>query len=195
MLAFSPDYDQYYASLAASASASAAISTTATPAAMNYTIPDFSDTLEDDDMEDRKPNVQYLDSLGDYRKRSRSVEDEGKREAEKKAKLESAQTNGINGHIMNSLNGHSIGSSPLATVNGDEEMHGADVTMQVDEAATDDPIVHGMPIFLSSLDTCINRTIVNGKPVPFSQVTEEDQELMTPDEYTHYYEVMTAREA
>ena len=36
-------------------------------------------------------------------------------------------------------------------------------------------------------------TAVNGEPVPFSLVTEEHQEAMTPEEYTAYYEVMTAR--
>ena len=34
---------------------------------------------------------------------------------------------------------------------------------------------------------------VNGEAVAFSQVTEEHQELMTPEEYTAYYEVMTSR--
>jgi transcription initiation factor TFIIE subunit alpha len=31
--------------------------------------------------------------------------------------------------------------------------------------------------------------IVNGEPVPFSQVTEEQTELMTPEEYTAYFDV------
>lgn len=34
---------------------------------------------------------------------------------------------------------------------------------------------------------------VNGVQKPFSEVTEEDQELMTPDEYTAYFEVFQAR--
>ncbi|OBZ67660.1 Transcription initiation factor IIE subunit alpha [Grifola frondosa] len=34
---------------------------------------------------------------------------------------------------------------------------------------------------------------VNGEPIPFSQVTEEHQELMTPEEYTAYFEVFSAR--
>jgi transcription initiation factor TFIIE subunit alpha len=33
----------------------------------------------------------------------------------------------------------------------------------------------------------------NGAQKPFSEVTEEDQELMTPDEYTAYFEVFQAR--
>ncbi len=34
---------------------------------------------------------------------------------------------------------------------------------------------------------------VNGEPVPFSQITEEHQDAMTPEEYTAYYEVLSAR--
>ena len=34
---------------------------------------------------------------------------------------------------------------------------------------------------------------VNGEPVPFSQITEEHQEAMTPEEYTAYFEVLDAR--
>jgi len=35
--------------------------------------------------------------------------------------------------------------------------------------------------------------VVNGQPKPYSQVTEEDHDLMTPDEYTTFFEVMQAR--
>jgi hypothetical protein len=34
---------------------------------------------------------------------------------------------------------------------------------------------------------------VNGVMKPFSDVTDEDTELMTPDEYTTYYEVLQSR--
>jgi len=34
---------------------------------------------------------------------------------------------------------------------------------------------------------------VNGVPKSFSQVTEEDHDLMTPDEYTTFFEIMQAR--
>jgi len=64
-------YDQYYASLAASA----APSTQHTPPSGEFSVlGDFE--------EDRKPNIEYLDSLNDHNKRSRSVEDEG--DAERK---------------------------------------------------------------------------------------------------------------
>lgn len=57
------DYDQYYASLAASAAPS------------GQPTPRLSDFGEEE--EDVKPNVEYLDSLNEYRKRSRSAEDVG----------------------------------------------------------------------------------------------------------------------
>lgn len=34
---------------------------------------------------------------------------------------------------------------------------------------------------------------VNGAPMSFLAVTEEHQELMTPEEYTAYFEVFQAR--
>ncbi|KAN0121598.1 TFIIE alpha subunit domain containing protein [Russula decolorans] len=64
-------YDQYYASLAASA----APSTQHTPPSGEFSVlGDFE--------EDRKPNIEYLDSLNEHNKRSRSAEDEG--DAERK---------------------------------------------------------------------------------------------------------------
>jgi transcription initiation factor TFIIE subunit alpha len=35
---------------------------------------------------------------------------------------------------------------------------------------------------------------VNGKAIEFSKVTEEDHELMTPEEYTAYFNVMQSME-
>ena len=34
--------------------------------------------------------------------------------------------------------------------------------------------------------------MVAGKPVPFSRITEEHHDLMTPDEYTAYFEVFNS---
>ena len=62
MLRSCADYDQYYASLAASE----APSTLPTPG-----LGEFGEE------EDVKPNLEYLDSLNEYRKRSRSREDVG----------------------------------------------------------------------------------------------------------------------
>jgi len=61
------DYDQYYASLAASAAPS-------TPSGEFSVLGDFE--------EDRKPDIEYLDALNEHNKRSRSVENEG--DAERK---------------------------------------------------------------------------------------------------------------
>ena len=38
-----------------------------------------------------------------------------------------------------------------------------------------------------------NYLLVNGEPMKFSEVTEEHQELMTPEEYTAYFDVFQAR--
>ena len=113
-----PDYDQYYASLAASAAPSAQ----ATPA-----VPDLGSDFGDEE-EDVKPSVEYLDSLNDYRKRSRSREDVG-----------------IGGPVKTPrMNGHA--PSPLSYTNGVEPPVEVEVAMngaETDVAAGDDPIVYG----------------------------------------------------
>ncbi|KAK0495917.1 TFIIE alpha subunit-domain-containing protein [Armillaria luteobubalina] len=114
---------------------------------------DFDDFGEE---EDRKPNIEYLDSLNDYRKRSRSREDEGVTGKVKVPKVAEVPTPySMNGDISNT--GLGLDPAPMD--------------------ADNDPIVY-----------------VNGKPVAFSKVTEEDHELMTPEEYTAYFEVMQVQE-
>ncbi|KIP06485.1 hypothetical protein PHLGIDRAFT_13874 [Phlebiopsis gigantea 11061_1 CR5-6] len=138
-------YDQYYASLAASAAPSAQD----TPALTNG-----SEFGEDD--EDVKPSVEYLDSLNEYRKRSRSSEDTGLDRGPPK-------TPKLNGHAI--PNGFAPPSEPEQPV----------VTAWEESApqiSGDDPDVY-----------------VNGAPMKFSEVTEEHQELMTPEEYTAYFDV------
>ncbi|KAI6029560.1 hypothetical protein PISMIDRAFT_28712 [Pisolithus microcarpus 441] len=120
-------YEQYYASLAASNAASAQ----ATP-------PAFANE-ELGGEEDIKPTIRQLDLLNEFRKRSRSVEDEG------------------------------IPATKLAKVQEHITVEQETFSMSNTER---DPLV-----------------FVNGVPKPFSQVTEEDQESMTPDEYTAYFEV------
>ena len=97
-------YDQYYASLAASSTAASAQATpTATGVPSSSNSPDFLNShLYDDDEEDKKPNVEYLDSLNAYRKRSRSQEDVGSTDKIKVAKL------GSNGEVK-TANGHANG--------------------------------------------------------------------------------------
>ncbi|KAJ4490269.1 TFIIE alpha subunit-domain-containing protein [Lentinula aciculospora] len=141
-------YEQYYASLAASAAASAQ----ATPSGSVPGSSDFDDFGEDE--EDRKPSLEYLNSLNDYRKRSRSQEDEGSAGRSKILKSESF-SNGDNQ------------SAPL----------NVEPVVQEDAAPKEDPIVY-----------------VNGNPIKFSEVTEEDHELMTPEEYTAYFDVIQSME-
>lgn len=126
-------YDQYYASLAASNAVS------------SQNTPRSGLGSEEFEEEEQKPSVQYLDSLNDYRKRSRSKEDEGAA-ASKLPKIDAPE---LEPDITDSM----------------MEVNGADDT----------------PVF------------VNGVAKPFSEVTDEDTELMTPDEYTAYYEVLQSR--
>ncbi|KAJ3742700.1 TFIIE alpha subunit-domain-containing protein [Lentinula detonsa] len=160
-------YEQYYASLAASTAASAQ----ATPSGSFPGSSDFDDFGEDE--EDQKPSLEYLNSLNDYRKRSRSREDEGSAGKSKIAKTESS----------------SNGDVPRTSVN---------VEVEVQEAAVlkEDIIVSGLPFFLRVhvISSQLTSLSVNGKPVAFSKVTEEDHELMTPEEYTAYFEVMQSLE-
>lgn len=135
-------YDQYYASLAASTAAtptgytySAAGSHSDSPIGDEVT---FSNGARGDE-EDKKPNVEYLDSLNAFRKRSRSQEDVGGEGKEKLPKLNG--TNGIS-------NGHTNGFvAPIAAATNspaDTEMWGASQDMSVDGGASgDDPMVMG----------------------------------------------------
>jgi len=150
------DYDRYYASLAASA----AVSVQGTPSGLG--IPGGDDFGLSDEEEDRKPSIEYLDSLNDYRKRSRSREDIGT----PRSKLARLTDGGFDGVKVNG-NGH--WSAP-------EVMEPATPDVADEPAPLDDPIVH-----------------VNGMPKAFSEVTEDDHALMTPEEYTAYFEVFEAR--
>ncbi|KAM6503446.1 TFIIE alpha subunit domain containing protein [Amanita muscaria] len=149
-------YDQYYASLAASAN----VSGYATPSASAPASSDYGD-LNIDDEEEQKPSVEYLDSLNDYRKRSRSREDEGMKQT-KLPKLGEEYMNGFSPEA----------ARPNGSANGHPEMAAEDASA----LPLDDPIIY-----------------VNGAPVPFSGITEEHHELMTPDEYTAYFNVLQDR--
>ncbi|KAF9031211.1 hypothetical protein BDZ89DRAFT_984828 [Hymenopellis radicata] len=114
-------YDHYYASLAASASVSAQ----ATPSGMSAPgSSDFDDFGNDD--EDHKPSVEYLDSLNDYRKRSRSRENEGDAGRFKVPKVEEPQpplTNGNGNANGVAVNGDApqpmVMDDPMIMVNGE----------------------------------------------------------------------------
>lgn len=140
-------YDRYYANLAAASTpGSSTVSVAATP---NYGF--------GDEEEDRKPNVEYLQSLNDYRKRSRSQEDVGA--GAKTPKI--TRTDSL---------GSFAEEAPLSSIPMDVEV---DQALPEGGAAGDEPLVY-----------------VNGVPKALSLVTEEDHELMTPEEYTAYFQVL-----
>jgi transcription initiation factor TFIIE subunit alpha len=151
------------------------VSAQATPSALSQPgSSDFGETEE----EDRKPNVEYLDSLNEYRKRSRSKEDEGPAAKTKLAKMEQ----GLNGYGYSPENG---------LVHDDNAIVVDDVQPP---SSGNDPIVHGMRSIIMSPEPYNNHPIlVNGNPKRYSEVSEEDHELMTPEEYTAYFEVMQAQ--
>ncbi|KAG6819988.1 hypothetical protein H0H93_006818 [Arthromyces matolae] len=155
-------YDQYYASLAAASSA--APSAMPTPSGLSlHGSSEYGDLSYQDDI-DQKPSVEYLDSLNDYRKRSRSGEDEGTNTKTKLTKVDEK----LNGYGYSMENG-------IVPVVENAVIIATEQTPSLTPLGGD-PIVY-----------------VNGKPVPFSTVTEEDHDLMTPDEYTAFFEVMQAQ--
>ena len=114
--------------------ASAAPSTQHTPSGEFSVLGDFE--------EDRKPNIEYLDSLNEHNKRSRSAEDDGA-EADSAAERKLARVVGWEqGQAAN-------GDVPMNNLleNGSGVMV-ADV--DVDAPPEDDPIVNGQCSFLPS---------------------------------------------
>ena len=79
--------------------------------------------------EDRKPNIEYLDSLNEHNKRSRSVEDEG--DAERKQARVGLLADGL---------GQGQENGDLLPMNG-VEGSGVDAG---DVSAEEDPIVYGL---------------------------------------------------
>ncbi|KAJ7193502.1 TFIIE alpha subunit-domain-containing protein [Mycena pura] len=143
-------WDQYYASLENSAQA--------TPTGLSAPgSSDFGDVGADEE-DDIKPNVEYLDSLNEYRKRSRSND-----VADTMSKVPKIEAEAVNG--FGSATGHLNGAAQGEVV--------ADVPMDEAVEPREDPIVY-----------------VNGKPMPFSQVTEAEHDLMTPEEYTAFFQIM-----
>lgn len=82
---------------------------------------DLDDFGEDE--EDRKPSLEYLNSLNDYRKRSRSQENEGFSGRNKIAKTESF-TNGEHVNVE-------VGIQGEATPKADPMVYGPSPTMRV----------------------------------------------------------------
>ena len=105
---------------------------------------EFSSGVLGDD-EDRKPNIEYLDSLNEHNKRSRSVENEGSAER-KQARVVGLLANG-GGRGGGWGQGQENGDEHHLPMNGLERGSGVDAG---DVSVEEDPIVYGLFfIFLS----------------------------------------------
>jgi hypothetical protein len=119
--------------------ASAAPSTQHTPSGEFSVLGDFE--------EDRKPNIEYLDSLNEYNKRSRSVEDAGGIDTERKLARVVVAVAGGDG--LGSGGGGGGGEAENGelehAVNGVEGGLGMGMGMDAVDvvAVEDDPIVYG----------------------------------------------------
>ena len=99
----------------------------------------FSQLNDEDEEEDKKPNIEYLDSLNAYRKRSRSAEDVG---AASKVKQPKVESNGlhVNGHANGLLGVNGYGHAPASNgfgqpyANGNGVAPGFGEELQLDEA-------------------------------------------------------------
>lgn len=105
------DYDQYYASLASQSTPGSA------------PIDDFGEEEE----EDVKPSVEYLNSLNDYRKRVRSEDEDASERASKLVKTEADPTPAVNA---------------FGELEVEDEMEGVQFG---GAGAADDPVVYGAP--------------------------------------------------
>lgn len=88
------------------------------------------------DEEDKKPSIEYLDSLNDYRKRSRSREDVGT------PRSKVARMSDI-GFDTVQVNGNGNGHLPVPEVVEPEEPG-----IVEERTSSDDPIVYGQFLFL-----------------------------------------------
>jgi transcription initiation factor TFIIE subunit alpha len=158
------DYDQYYASLAASTTVSAL--PTPTPGGGRSSESASTPGIELEEEEDRKPDIEYLDSLNEYRKRSRSKEDvdgsstaSGAVGSRKMAKL--SPDGSLNGLYLGAGvngNGAELNGSGVSTPEdvggthedadmGDGYANGNGYNAEEGGESTDDPVVYGKPLF------------------------------------------------
>ena len=136
--------------------------------------------------EDRKPNIEYLDSLNEHKKRSRSLEEDA---AEVDGAAERKLARVVGWDQGQAANGDVEGGSGVAGAAA-----GADVDVDGDAPPEDDPTVFGLSFFFLHAMSVLTRPLqVDGKPMPFSQVEEEHHELMTADEWAAYFEIFQQR--
>jgi len=157
---FPIDYDQYYASLAASANVSAVPTPglSSESGDYSYTLEGTSVNLEEE--EDKKPNVEYLESLNEYRKRSRGREDvDGTSNGTRKIAKTSPDAD-VNRSVNTCASTNGIGTVEAITDKATPYMNGlgfgyddmegrADDGGASDREPKDDPIVYGMHILFS----------------------------------------------
>jgi hypothetical protein len=133
------DYDQYYASLAAST----VPSTQHTPSGEFSVLGDFE--------EDRKPNIEYLDSLNEHKKRSRSLEEDA------------AEVDGAAERKLARVVGWDQGLAANGDVEGVSEVVGASVGADVDVGGDappeDDPTVYGVFSFPPHMTYVLTRAL------------------------------------
>lgn len=97
----------------------------------------MSSDFGDGEEEDVKPSIEYLDSLNDYRKRSRSLEDvDGGVGTPKMAR--------INGHVETSSAEAQVREEPVAAINGVAEP----VEQSALSTSADERIVYGTHFLL-----------------------------------------------
>ena len=99
------------------------MSAQATPSASAPASSEYGD-LNFDEEEEQKPSVEYLDSLNDYRKRSRSREDEGSN----RMKLPKLGDEHVNSFTLESVQPNGFAEEPR---------------VQEEVPSLDDPIVYG----------------------------------------------------
>ena len=123
-----------------------------------------------------KLSIGYLNfSLGNSRKRSRSLGDVGSGRPLKMLKLDNLST--PKGPNMKGL------ESPPTV---------AEIDDRTSASIVDDPVVMGAYVVRIVSVALMSAAIVDGQPVLFSQITEEHQEAMSTDEYTAYFEIIQA---
>jgi transcription initiation factor TFIIE subunit alpha len=145
------------------------------PASQPYTSGTSTNPEElGDDDEDIKPDITQLmhTSLNDYRKRARSPDDieDATTPASKTARLD----------------------DPAASA---ELFESTDLSG--DQPAEDDPTVYGKwphtLCWYCDRQLIFARLTVNGEAMPYSVVTEEHHDLMTPEEYAAYFVIFDSR--
>ncbi|KAL9710165.1 hypothetical protein Ac2012v2_006461 [Leucoagaricus gongylophorus] len=152
-------YDQYYASLAASTNASAV--PTPTPGLSSesgdypYILEGTSMNLEEE--EEKKPSVEYLESLNEYRKRSRGREDvDGTSNGTKKIAKTSTSVH-VNGSMNGDVSVDGVGTAETMASEGTHYTNGhgfgcSNTEGGADDAGgddRDDPIIYGVHTLLS----------------------------------------------